>query len=133
MKQILLATFLIALPVAGFSAFTVMQASATVTTTAAKTAGLGDLTQFSTIIADVQSIAAKGDLAGAKARIKDFELAWDAGEVGLKPLDGAHWHRIDDAADGAFTELRASKPDPAAVITTLAALMATLTEPAVAQ
>jgi len=133
MKQILLATVLIALPVAGFSAFTVMQAGATVTTTAAKAAGLGDLTPFSTIIADVQSIAAKGDLPGAKARIKDFELAWDAAEVGLKPLDGAHWHRIDGAADGAFTELRAAKPDPAAVTTTLAALMATLTEPAVAQ
>lgn len=125
MRQFLLATALIALPVAAFSAFSVYQASAN-TTNAAVTAGMGDLSSFRTIVTDVQSIAAKGDLAGAKARIKDFELAWDDGEKGLKPLDGNHWHLIDGAADTAFTELRASKPDAAAVDAALTGLLAAL-------
>ena len=127
MKQLLLATALIAVPVAAFTAFNFYQAGASVTATAT---GLGDLSALTGIITEVQTLAVKGDLAAAKARIKDFELAWDDGEKGLKPLDGAHWHLIDDAADTAFTELRASQPDPAAVATALAGLQAALTNPA---
>ena len=123
MKQILLATALIALPVAAFTGFHLY---ATPTPTSGTTAGLGDLSSFSAIITDVQAIAAKGDLAGAKTRIKDFEIAWDAGEVGLKPMDGTHWHQIDDAADAALTELRASKPDAPAVATALTTLQTSL-------
>ena len=131
MKQLLLATALIALPVAAFTGFNVYRANATVTATATT---LGDLSAFSTIITDVQAIATKGDLAGAKARIKDFELAWDDAEKGLKPLNGAHWHLIDGAADTAFTELRASRPDTAAIGTALTGLLAALsTPPAVTQ
>ena len=126
LKQLLLATALIALPVAAFTSFNAYQAKANVTATAAS---LGDLSAFVSIITDVQAIAAKGDLAGAKARIKDFELAWDDAEKGLKPLDGAHWHLIDDAADPAFTELRASHPDAAAVGTALAGLQDALSAP----
>ncbi|MFZ1468293.1 MAG: hypothetical protein WAT09_04855, partial [Paracoccaceae bacterium] len=105
------------------------RANATVTANA-PAASLGDLSAFSTIVSDTQAIAAKGDLVGAKTRIKDFEIAWDGAEAGLKPLDGAHWHLIDDDADTAFTELRASKPDAAAVGTSLAALLAALESPA---
>lgn len=125
MKQILLATALIALPVAAFTGFNVYRANATVTADA-PAAGLGDLSAFRTIITDVQAAADKGDFAGAKARIKDFEIAWDEGEKGLKPLGGTHWHQIDDAADGAFTEVRATAPDAGAVKATLAALLASL-------
>ncbi len=123
MKQILLATALIALPVAAFTAFNLY---ATPTPASRAAAGLGDLSSFVTIITDVQTIASKGDLASAKARIKDFEIAWDAGEVGLKPLDGTQWHQIDDAADTAFTELRASTPDAPAIVAALAALHTSL-------
>lgn len=127
MKQLLLAAALIAVPVAGFTGFQVYEARANVTANA-PVASLGDLTSFASIITDVQGIAAKGDLAAAKTRIKDFEIAWDGAEAGLKPMDPTHWGMIDEAADGAFTAIRAKTPDPAAVSETLAALQATLVD-----
>lgn len=127
MKQLLLATALIAVPVAGFTGFKAFEARASATANA-PAASLGDLTSFSSIITDVQGIAAKGDIAAAKARIKDFEIAWDGAEAGLKPMDPTHWGMIDDAADGAFTAIRAKTPDPTAVSETLAALQATLVD-----
>lgn len=130
MKQILLATALIALPVAAFTGFTMYQGGGTVSAaTAAASAGLGDMSNFSTIIADVQSIAAKGDLKAAQVRITDFETAWDDSAAKLRALDGNAWGTIDDASDAALGALRAGTPDPAAVTTTLVALMTTLQSP----
>ena len=130
MKQLLLAAALIAVPVAGFTGFQVYEARASAIANA-PAASLGDLTSFAGIITDVQGIAAKGDFAAAKTRIKDFEIAWDGAEAGLKPMDPTHWGMIDEAADGAFTAIRAKTPDPAAVSETLAALQATLVDQAV--
>jgi len=127
MRQFLLATALIAVPVAGFTAFQVY-AARTSAAAAVPAASLGDLSSFVSIIADVQGIAAKGDLAGAKTRIKDFEIAWDQAQPGLKSMDPAHWSMIDGAADAAFTAIRAQTPDPAAVSETLVALRATLVD-----
>ena len=128
MKQLLLAAALIAVPVVGFTGFQVYEARAM---TNAPAASLGDLNAFACIITDVQGIAAKDDLAAAKDRIKGFEIAWDGAEAGLKPMDPTHWGIIDEAADGAFTAIRAKTPDPTAVSETLAALQATLVEQAV--
>ena len=127
MKQLLLATALIAFPVAGFTGFQVYEGRANATANA-PAASLGDLTAFATIVTDAQGIAAKGDLPGAKARIKDFEIAWDQAEAGLKPMDPNHWGMIDEAADAALTAIRAKTPGPAAVSETLAALQATLVD-----
>ena len=124
MKQILLATALIALPVAAFTGANIFLAKASVSTTAA--AGLGDMTSFATIIADVQAAAAKGDTAAATARIKDFEIAWDDNAKGLRPLDPAHWDMIDTAADAALRALRTATPDAATITQTLAALQTSL-------
>ncbi len=123
MKQFLLATALIALTVAAFTGYSAFAAAASAN---AAVASLGDLSSFRTIITDVQSIASTGDLAAAKARIKDFEIAWDDNETGLKPMDPAHWREIDDAADGALTALRTGAPDPAQVTETLVALQSAL-------
>jgi hypothetical protein len=128
-KQLLLATALIALPVAAFTGYSVFVTKAATESTA-QSAGLGDLSAFRAIITDVQASAAKGDLAAAKTRIKDFEIAWDDNETGLKPQDPAHWRQIDDAADAALSALRATTPDQSGVIATLAALQATLQSPA---
>ena len=125
MRQLLLATALIALPVAAFTGYNVYAARAAVTANA-PSASLGDLSSFRTIITDVQAIAAKGDLVAAKTRIKDFEIAWDDNETGLKPMDPAHWGLIDEAADGALTALRTNTPDPAHVTETLVSLQAAL-------
>lgn len=127
MKQFLLATVLIAVPVAAFTGFQLYQnranAAAGVTVS-----GLGDLSAFNSIVTDVQTIAGTGDLPGAKTRIKDFEIAWDQAEAGLRPMDPARWGTIDEAADAALSALRTKTPDPAAVNETFAALLAALAD-----
>ena len=124
-KQVLLAAVLVAVPVAGF--FTGFQVYARTTVVAA--AGLGDLSSLKVIIADAQTLAAKGDLVGASKRITDWESAWDAGETAIRPLNQTYWGNIDQASDAALKALRAPKPSPDAVNKTLAALMAALNDP----
>ena len=131
MKQLLLATALIALPVAAFTGYNVY--AAPTTTGATVSAGIGDTSAFTTIITDVQALADKGDIAAAKTRVKDFEIAWDENAKGLRPMDPTTWDSIDGAADKALKSVRAGTPDPALIKVALAALQTSLTaQPATA-
>ena len=131
MKQILLATALIALPVAAFTAFQMSFAPpATAAAEVAVKDPLGDLSALKTIIADVQGIAATADFTAAEKRITDFETAWDDAAPSMRKMDANAWGNVDQAADAALDALRTGTPAAADVSATLTALSASLDNPA---
>lgn len=127
MKQFLLATALIAVPVALFSAYEhYMVPPADAAQAQGQAKGLGDLADFKSITKDVQKIAATGDFKAAEKRATDFEKEWDDKQATLRPQDPEAWGNIDAAADAVFKSLRNGAPIADKVNTALADLQMAL-------
>lgn len=128
MKNLLLSTVLIIVPVGLFAAGYNFLTPAQIVQAAAPS--LGDMAPFVAITTDIQGIAATGDLPAARARITDLETAWDDAQSTLRPNNTMAWGNVDGAIDDALTALRAKAPDGTTVTATLAALQTALVDPA---
>ena len=90
---------------------------------AATTASLGDLKPMRSIVDDTLKLVQKGDLAGAKTRIKDLETVWDTARADIRSKNQAAWESLDKLIDASLKQLRTDKPDAKATTDALSALL----------
>jgi uncharacterized membrane-anchored protein len=73
-----------------------------------------EIANFRTITQDTLSKVQAGDQAGATARVKDLETAWDVDQPTLEPMDANAWAILDGQIDAVLRAIRSSTPDPTA-------------------
>jgi hypothetical protein len=123
LSHIALAACLFALPVVGMATFVLPSAAA------ATMSELGDLSTMRSIVADTQALVASQDAAAAKAKVTEFETAWDQAASDLRGKSAPKWNAIDIAADAALDAVR---NDAANADASLIALLAQLDNPGAA-
>jgi len=87
---------------------------------------LGDLAPFSQIASESLDLVQRGDLKGAKVRIKDLETAWDEAEERMQPMSPEDWTSVDKSIDRALAKVRSKEPDQKECAAALQALMTKL-------
>lgn len=122
LSHLALAACLFALPIMGDASFS------TAAFAAATVSELGDLSAMHTIVADTKALVTANDLAGAKAKITEFETAWDTAASDLRSKSAQKWDAIDAASDAALDAVRADSPAATSGVA-LAALLAQLDNP----
>lgn len=127
MRNFLLSAVLVAVPAMGFF---VVEARLSPPVAAAQ--GLGDLSAYQAIAADLRKIAASGDLVAAEKRATDLEDLWDKNADRLQAQDAAAWGVVDGANDALFSALRATVPEKTAVLAALDGLDTALAAPVAA-
>ncbi len=98
----------------------------TLTSAAATTTPLGDLSLFTTIATDTRQLVAANKLDAGKIRVADLEYEWDRAQGKLNPMNGAKWTEVDDAIDKVLRQLRAVNPTQASCAVALDALLGVL-------
>ena len=58
-----------------------------------------NLSNFRTAVAAAKALVDKGDLAAAKARVKELDMFWDGAASGSTAPAVAHWSVVDRAID----------------------------------
>ncbi|MGV8949727.1 MAG: hypothetical protein ACOH2M_01400 [Cypionkella sp.] len=115
LSHLALAACLFALPVGGMATFVLPSLAATTVSE------LGDLSAMRSTIADTQALIASHDTVGAKAKITEFETAWDQAAGDLRSKSAPKWDAIDLAADAALDAVRNDATNADAALTGLLA------------
>jgi uncharacterized membrane-anchored protein len=85
-----------------------------------------EVSKFRIITHDALTKVQSGDHAGAVARVRDLETAWDYDQASLQPMDETAWSYLDGQIDDALRAVRASSPDTKTQKQTLGTLLQSL-------
>ncbi|GAC1643490.1 MAG: hypothetical protein NVS4B6_16120 [Mycobacterium sp.] len=85
-----------------------------------------EVSKLRTITQDTLARLQAGDQAGATARVKDLETAWDDDQSALQPIDPSGWKSVDGQIDNVLKALRARNPDRVAETRSLNTLLENL-------
>ena len=85
-----------------------------------------NMTPYRTLAADTLNAFKAQDMATAKKKARELEVAWDTREKALQKKSPDLWGQIDKAMDAFIKPMQGKSPDPAKVQTAYDAFIAKL-------